>query len=162
MVHKKRQIGAYCLVLFVQDLKINLKAEKAVNYVFKDNGTKVRDASDLLKNYIIFNILLTPLIAITWDALNIGPDNVPILFLIASFNYKFHEIGMPIEYILTGARLKSCGRLVCSLHLMILYKGNNVREASSSTTSNDLVNSIFLHNIFQVHWVKIFNLQLTK
>lgn len=72
MVHKKTQIGAYCLVFFVQDLKIDFKAEKVVNYVFKDNGTKVRDASDLLKNYIIFNILLTPVIAITWDALNLS------------------------------------------------------------------------------------------
>ncbi|XP_042036810.1 nuclear pore complex protein NUP205-like isoform X3 [Salvia splendens] len=128
---------------------------KDILFALRECALEYTGATDTMKHQIIYSLLFSIVIAFISDALSTAPDKVSVLSHDASFRHGFNEIVMATGNDPLVEGFVNCVRFAWVVHLMLVQDGNDVKEITTSTSSNDMksifscLEVIFANNVFQ-------------
>ncbi|XP_042036809.1 nuclear pore complex protein NUP205-like isoform X2 [Salvia splendens] len=155
VISRERLILGHCLVLSILVERASTEDVKDILFALRECALEYTGATDTMKHQIIYSLLFSIVIAFISDALSTAPDKVSVLSHDASFRHGFNEIVMATGNDPLVEGFVNCVRFAWVVHLMLVQDGNDVKEITTSTSSNDMksifscLEVIFANNVFQ-------------
>ncbi|KAH6806656.1 nuclear pore complex protein, partial [Perilla frutescens var. frutescens] len=161
VISRERLILGHCLVLSILVERASAKDVKEIFFALRECAAEYSGATDTMKHQIIYSLLFSIVIAFISDALSTAPDKVSVLSHDASFRRGFNEIVMATGNDPVVEGFVDCVRFAWVVHLILVQDGNDAKEITASTLSNDMksifscLEVIFANNVFQFWLDKI-------
>ncbi|XP_047969784.1 nuclear pore complex protein NUP205 isoform X2 [Salvia hispanica] len=155
VISRERLILGHCLVLSILVERASTEDVKDILFALRECAMEYTGATDTMKHQIIYSLLFSIVIAFISDALSATPDKVSVLSHDASFRHGFNEIVMATGNDPLVEGFVNCVRFAWAVHLMLVQDGNDMKEITTSTPSNDMksifscLEVIFANNVFQ-------------
>ncbi|KAL8483667.1 hypothetical protein ACS0TY_026375 [Phlomoides rotata] len=159
VISRERLILGHCLVLSILVERASSKDVKDIFFALRECAGEY--SGDSLKHQIVYSLLFSLVIAFISDALRTTPDKAPVLSHDASFRHDFNEIMMAAGNDPLVEGFVDCVRLAWVVHLILVQDGNDAKEITPSTLSNDTksvfscLEIVFANNVFQFWLDKI-------